>query len=221
MGKKINWEVYISLLKILLSNAVVVYGVLYYDWNFFMVIYSYWFGELISSIFDKIRLKTLKSRGELPITENKGQTDGRFFFLFLYWVFIVIIVGFIVAPSKLYGENILVIFFLNKTFNLNLLLILLGEFVLCFGVFYISKRYDAAEIIAKNRLMNKRTLIMHVSIIFGTFAWFATNTDKFFFHVDIGKYGPFGFMIVFIIIRIVGDLVGFSNDFKKSKIEQE
>ncbi len=216
MEKKNSFEVYISLLKILLSNAVVVYGVVYLSWNFFMVIYSYWFGELISSIVDKVRYTTLKNRDQLPKVDAK-QADGRFFFLFLYWIFIVIIVGFIVAPSKTYGENILVIFFMNKFFNLNLLFVLLGELALYFNTFFVSKNYEASEIVVQNSMMNKRTLIMHISIIFGTFAWFATNTDKFFFHIDVGEYGPYGFMIVFIVIRVIGDMLGlYTATAKKS-----
>ena len=216
MEKKNNLAVYIELLKILLSNGVVVYGVLYLGWNFFMVLYSYWFNEFLSSIADKVRFNTLKTRNQLPFIKDKKLADGRFFILFIYWVFIVVIVGFVTAPSKTYGENLLVIFFMNKTFNLNLLFILLGEIVLYLNVFFILKNYSPDTIVLKNSMMNKRTMIMHISIIFGTFAWFATNTDKFFFHLDVGEYGPYGFMFVFIIIRIVGDFVGLYSIVKKA-----
>lgn len=207
-------DVYIGLLFILLSNTLVVYGVVCLNWNFFTVIYAYWFGELISSVFDTIKISTLKHRNELPIFKEKKEVNGRFFFLFLYWIFIVIIVGFITAPDKTYGDNIMVIFFLNKIFNINLLLVLLGELVLYLNVFFIVKKYNPETIVAQNSLLNKKTLILHMSIIFGTFSWFAMNTDKFFFHIDLGEYGNYGFMFVFVTIRIIGDLIGLKTSIK-------
>ncbi len=209
MEDKYTKDKYISLLAILLSNAVIVYGVLYLNWNFFMVIYSYWFGELISTLFDKIKYRTLVNRKELP----KGQEEGRLFFLFIYWVFIIVIVGFVTAPEKTYMENILVILFLNKVFNLNLLMVFLGELGIYLHNFILFKNYKPENVIAKNNMMNKKTLIMHLSIIAGTFIWFSMHGDKFFFHIDAGKYGDYGFMMVFVVIRLAGDLIMLKKEF--------
>ena len=213
MGKKAKPDIYISLLFILLSNAVIVYGVLSLNWNFFMVLYSYWFGELISSVFDTIKYRTLKKRNELLEADENKETTGRFFFLFVYWVFIVILVGFITAPDKTWGDNIFVILFLNKTFNFNLFLLLFGELGLFFKNFILSKNYNAKNIISENSLLNKKTMIMHVSIIIGAFIWFAMNTDKFFFHINAGKYGTYGFMMTFVAIKLTGDLIVVKKNF--------
>jgi hypothetical protein len=218
MGKKNLTSIYIGLASILFSNAVVVYGVTSLNWNFFMVIYAYWFGEVISSLFDKIKVRTLKSRNELPARIEPEENVGRFFFLFIYWVFIVVIAGFVTAPEKTYIENILVILFLNKFFDISILFVLLGEFAMYWNSFFIEKNYNPQTIVANNSMMNKKTIIMHISIIFGAFAWFALNTDKFFFHIDAGEFGSYGFMIVFVVIRLVGDLMGLRSDFSKNNI---
>ena len=217
MKQKSPANFYINLCTLLLGNAAVVYGVVALNWNFFMVVYAYWFGELISTVFDKIKVRTLKSRKEL--TNIEITNNGRFFFLFIYWVFIVLIVGFVTAPSKIYGENFMVILFLNNFFNLSLLCVFLGELAQYVNAFFIAKNYDPATIISDNNTLNKKTIIMHVSIIFGTLAWFTMNTDKFFSHIDAGKYGNYGFMIVFVIIRLTGDLIGLRADYKKYQQE--
>jgi hypothetical protein len=205
---------YTGLFMVLLSNGVVVYGVVSLNWSFFMVIYSYWFGEVISSAFDVVKLRTLKRRNELPYIENeKQEKQGRFFFLLVYWVFIVMIVGFITAPSNSFGENIRVIFFMNKIFNINILCVLLGEMAIYWSSFHARRNYDPKKVVAKNGMVNKKTLIMHISIIFGTFVWFAMNSDKFFFHIDAGEYGNYGFIMVFVVVRLIGDLAGLRAEF--------
>jgi hypothetical protein len=197
-----------------LSNAAVVYGVLELHWNFFMVVYSYWFGELISSIFDKIKFKTLQHRDESLVITESNEGGGRFFFLFLYWVFIVVIVGFLTAPDNMYFENFMVLLFRNVFFNISLLFLLLGELFIYVKIFYFNRNYDPKRVIAKNGIMNKKTMVMHLSIIFGTFAWFAMNSDKFFFRIDAGKYGSYSFIIVFIVVRLAGDLMSIRAEYK-------
>jgi hypothetical protein len=211
-------DLYISLASILISNGIIVYGVLDLNWNFFMVLYTYWFGELFSSMFDKIKYRVLKSRNELPppvIKEANESQGGRFFFLFIYWVFIVVLVGFVTAPDKSWGDNILVIIFFNKTFNLNLIFLLLGELGLFLRNFILLRNYDPHYVVSENGIMNKRTMIMHISIIAGAFIWFAMNTDKFFFHINAGKYGTYGFMMTFVLIKLIGDAIAFLNKTKK------
>ncbi len=216
MEQKNYTNVYIGLLTVLLSNAVVVYGVVSLNWSFFMVIYSYWFGEVISSVFDTIKLRTLKRRNEMPPFENeKQEKQGRFFFLFVYWVFIVAIVGFVTSSSNLYWENLSVIFFMDRVFNITILCVLLGELAIYWNAFFLSRNYDPKIIVAKSDMVNKKTMIMHLSIIFGTFAWFAMNSDKFFFHIDAGEYGNYAFMAVFVAIRLIGDLIGLKADFTR------
>lgn len=206
----------IRIISILLSNGIALYGVFYLNWNFFMILYSYWFSEIIASGFERLGYYTIKKRQELSIKQDIPKNDGRFFFLGIYWVFIVIVAGFITAPAEDYGANIRVIFFLNSSFTINILLILIGEFMLYLNTFHINRKYDAMEIAQSLGTLNKRTLVMHLSIIFGTFAWFAMNTDKFFFKIDVGKYGEYGFMIVFIVIRVVGDLMGLRKQTKNN-----
>ena len=211
---KNNSEKYIALLSIFLGNAIVVYGVLYLNWNFFMVLYSYWFAEFISSVFARIKFKTLIKRKELA--PGDAETDGRFLFLFVYWVFIVVIAGFIAAPEKTYGENLLVIFFMNKAFNINLLFVLLGEFALYYQRFILSRDYIPHQVVKSNSMMNKRTMIMHISIILGAFAWFSMHGERFFIHFDPGQYGDYIFMLIFVAVRILGESISLWSVFKES-----
>lgn len=215
--KRNNSEKYIAVLSIFLGNAIVVYGVLYLNWNFFMVLYSYWFAEFISSVFSRIKYRTLIKRKELIYEENSKETDGRFLFLFVYWVFIVVIAGFIAAPEKTYGENLLVILFMNKAFNINLLFILLGEFALYYQSFVLSRDYDPHQVVKANSIVSKRTMIMHISIIVGAFAWFSMHGERFFIHINPGQYGDFIFMLIFVAVRVLGESISLWAVFKENK----
>ncbi len=217
LEKKNNSEIYLGLLSVLAVNAIVVYGVLFLKWNFFMVIYSYWFAEFISSLFDKLKYRTLKKRNEIHAAGVKKESEGRFLFLFVYWVFIVLIAGFIAAPENTFGENIMVVLFMNKAFNINLLCIVLGEFALYYQRFVLHRNYDPEVVARKNTLMNKRTMVMHISIIAGAFVWFAMHFEGFFIHINPGKYGDYAFMLVFVGIRVVGELIGINVLFREGK----
>lgn len=208
LAKKNNFDLLVRILSILLSNGMVVYGVLYLNWNFFMVIYSYWFAELVSSVFDKIKYRTLKKRNELSGLVLGKESDGKFLFLFVYWIFIVLIAGFLAAPENTIGENIVVLLFMKRAFNISLLIMIIGELLVYCQQFILSRHYTAEEVIKANSLTNKRTMIMHIAIIAGAFIWFAMHVDHFFIHINPGKYGDSIFMIIFVGIRIMGEVLG-------------
>lgn len=214
--KKNNSDKYIALLSILIGNAIVVYGVLYMNWNFFMVLYSYWFAEFISSVFAKIKYRTLMKRKEIMAQDSENDSSGRFLFLFVYWVFIIVLAGFVAAPENTYKENLLVIFFMNKAFNINLLFAVITEFVLYYHRFVLAKEYNPQEVLTANSMVNKRTMIMHISIIFGAFGWFAMHHERFFIHLDPGKYGDYVFMLIFVAVRVIGESISLRSIFKES-----
>jgi hypothetical protein len=203
VGRKGTTDLYIQMATILMANLVVVYGVFFLHWNFFMIIYSYWFAEFITSFFGYLKVRMLRQRGELP---REVAASDNFFFLFIYWVFIVVLVGFVIAPDKMYGENLKTLLFMNGAFNLSVLVILLGELGAFLQAFVLTRSYQVSDFVHRSKIMNKRMMVMHLSIIVGTFAWFAMYSDNFFFRIEGGQYAEYIFMLVFVAIRFVAEL---------------
>lgn len=177
-----------------------------------MILYAYWFSEFGTTLAERIVLYRLKKRGVSIKEEELKQGDGKLFFLFIYWVFIVVVAGFITAPESAYVENIRVLLFHNTSFNLNLLITGMATGYFYIHLLYLSKEHPNVDAVSKSyATMGKRTLVMHVSIILGTFVWFAMNKDSFFFNIDVGEYGAHGFMLVFVFIKLSGDLIGLKE----------
>src|SRR5579859_1878301 len=104
-----------QVLFICAGSAVLLYGIAFLGKNFFFVIYIFWFESLIIVIFNYLRIrKAGKDITELPkdtMSDNKRELTladynnrpyfARFyaltnlFLLFIYWVFIIVVAGFI------------------------------------------------------------------------------------------------------------------------------
>ncbi len=157
-------------------------------------------------------------RGELLRSSGEKKPEGRFLFLFVYWVFIVLIAGFILAPENTFGENLLVVLFMNKSFDITLFCMVAGELIVYYQQFMLSRNYQAEVVVRQNSMLNKRTMVMHISILLGAIAWFSMYAENFFIHIEPGKYGAYSFMLIFVGIKLVGELLGVVQSFQgKSK----
>lgn len=125
----------------------------------FYIIYLFWFQELLRTLVDFFVIIQQKR----TIVEKwlcLKMSFGSFFILWIYFVFIVLLFGFMLnwKKSDLLGDNLLVLMFRNWYFNINIILFL-SEYI------YFRKQADntALEIYPFNR----RHIILHISIILG------------------------------------------------------
>jgi hypothetical protein len=246
----------IALIRFLFSflvNGFTFFGIIYWKWNFFTIIYLYWFEEVIRVFFKFIENKINYNQNQISKSELKvvnGITRVMLFPMFIYFVFIVIIVGMIAAPNNdVVIDNLFTVFFKNIEFNLNLLLAILSEIVILIYLFKklnknkfdSQSKEEVQENLEKEFLRNQQEeeskkyknlyqkdmdtknnqffstqmLVLHISIILGTFLYFAANTDKFFFQIDLGKAGEFAFVIVFAAIQTIAEVMVFVKSRKK------
>ncbi|WP_154657149.1 hypothetical protein [Hugenholtzia roseola] len=246
---------YFDFLSSLLADFLMLYGVIKGQERFFSVLYLYWWREWLRTWYQLVLLYFWHKKQpfeEKVWKELRTRVRSPFFFLGIYWVFIVILVGFVLAfdgEERLY--NLQTLFFKNQIFNYSLLLIL-GGFLLNGLRFFYTKKEGAGFEIDENDLeeilesekenqlqhknhtnslpfalpqqntLSKEALTMHLSIILGTLAWFALNTDKFSWGIAIQKmlhhlidpaliaqYRPFAFVVVFVALKIGFDLINF------------
>ncbi|WP_338790030.1 DUF6498-containing protein [Bernardetia sp. MNP-M8] len=233
----------------LLVNAFTFFGIIVWKWNFFTIIYLYWFEEVIRIIFRLIEnrinyTKNIISKAELKVIN--GITRAMLFPMFVYLVFIIVIVGIIASPnSDATIDNLFTVFFRNIEFNLNLLLAVISEIIILFIVFRKlnknnferqsqeelekeflrmqqeeeSKEYknlyqkDMQQ--NKNQLFSTQMIVLHLSIILGTFLYFAANTDKLPIQINLGAAGEFAFVIVFAAVQTIAEVLAFAKGRKK------
>ena len=244
----------IALIRFLFSlfvNAFTFFCIIVWTWNFFTIIYLYWFEEVIRIIFRLIENKINYKKNKISKSESELQhkaTLAMFFPMFIYFVFIIVIVGMIAAPNNdIVIDNLLTVFFRNLEFNLNLLLAIGSEIAIL--VYLVRKynqnksesqsEYKTKEIIQEelekeflrkqqeeeakryknlyqqdmaqnqNQLFSTQMIVLHLSIILGTFLYFAANTDKLPIQINLGAAGEFAFVIVFAAIQTIAEVLVF------------
>lgn len=231
----------------LLVNGFTFFGIIVWKWNFFTIIYLYWFEEVIRIIFRLVENKINYKKNKISKSESKLQhkaTLAMFFPMFVYFVFIIIIVGMIAAPNTdVVLDNLFTVFFRNTEFNLNLLLAVVSEIAI---LVYLVRKYNQnkfdnqskitiqeeleKEFLRKqqeeeakryknlyqkdmaqnqNQLFSTQMIVLHLSIILGTFLYFAANTDKLPIQINLGAAGEFAFVIVFAAVQTIGEVLAF------------
>ena len=125
----------------------------------FYIVYLFWFQELLRTLVDFFVIirqkKTIAEKWQFL-----KMSFGSFFILWIYFVFIVLLFGFMLNRdnSDLLGDNMLVLLFRNWYFNINMLLFL-AEYI------YFRKQADNTAL--QLHIFNPRHIILHISIILG------------------------------------------------------
>ncbi len=159
----------------------------------FYIVYLFWFQELLRTIINfafALRFDNRKNLFSLFI--------GSLFPLFIYFVFIIILFGFMLNWNNqdLLFLNLRIMFFKNLFFNLNL--IIFGAEIILYSFF------NRNEIIFSDNLQtfNPRHLILHISIIFGAVIQLliVKKYDNFFTPENL--WGSVLVILPFLLLRL-------------------
>lgn len=172
------------ILYALVSNALQIYGVLSLGWHFFPILYLWWWEELIISTFGVLKLRRLrpfltKLQSEDEIREGERAARSRFFLLFVYFVFVVIMGGFVFAPKGSYIENVITLIFRNQVFNFNLLLFVGMQAWMYWRDFYQEPDYANMDVKALQTTLDLRSAVIHVGLLAGAFLSFLLAKYQF------------------------------------------
>lgn len=146
-------------IDILTMLVITLLGVIQRQVTVFYIIYLFWFQELIRTVVDfTILLKEKKTSKEK--FDFISISFGSFFILFIYFIFIVVLFGFMLnwGNQILLRQNMLVLMFWNWFFNINIILFLI-EYI------YFRKQNNSEAL--RMELFNRRHIILHISIILG------------------------------------------------------
>lgn len=182
---------YISLFVILAFTIVEVY---YKQTSIFYILYLFWFDEFIKTVFERITYTFKKDKIENPL-KFLQNVKGKFFMLFVYFVFIVIVFGLVIDRKDfdLIGVNLTVLAFQNTFFNFSIVTFVLREFYLYMN---LSRNND------DNYSVSNGIVILHLSIILGIFSWYLL-TKKFQVPLEfIGIISITPFLLLKLIFEI-------------------
>ena len=210
----------INIVFLLLFNLFALYAIFYQNSSVFFVVYLFWFDELIRSISIFIQLKicneTAFKNPEFTKPIALINVKVRFFFLFIYSVFIVIVYGlfFHLSSEKtdILGENIQIFTFGDISFNICLMIAFSRE-ILQIRITHINRGRALMEFDA----MSGNMLTLHLSIIFGAFLWAITSGKFQALHLNFGLLNGFAYIIPFFIIKFWVEIYQL-NKIKKVEI---
>lgn len=188
----------------LISNALQVYGILVLGWHFFPILYLWWWEELVLSTFGWMKLRQLRpyllqKQGESVRLEGERSAKARFFLLFVYFVFVVVLAGFMFAPEESFIPNVLTLFGKNNVFNINLLLFIGMQGWLYWRDFYRKPDYEKTDVSALQTTFDLRSAIIHVGLLAGAFLSFLL--PKFSLSGSEHAF-MFGFMAVKTLVEL-------------------
>ncbi len=136
----------IRLLFSLIVNAFTFFGIIVWKWNFFTIIYLYWFEEVIRIVFRLIENKINYRKNKISKSESRFQhkaTLKMFFPMGIYFIFILVIVGIVAVPNHdAFIANFMTVAFQNIEFNVNLLLAVLSEIAI---LVYLVRKYNQSK----------------------------------------------------------------------------
>lgn len=147
----------------LISNGLQLYGILVLGWHFFPILYLWWWEELIMTIFEVLKIRKW-SGARAGMREAETAVRRRFFLLFVYFVFVVAMGGFMFAPEESFIPNLLTILFRNQVFNFNLILFIATQAFLLWQEIY---RNQGAPQNVKGETMDLRSGVIHAGILLG------------------------------------------------------
>lgn len=136
-----------------------IFGLLKGEVTVFYIIYFFWFQELVRTSIDLLFILKQKKSVSERIFSLKSSFGG-YFILFVYWVFIIVLFGFMLDLKDVdrFSTNVQVFVMKNFYFNLTLALFLLE---------YIIYRYFENRKDLEIQIFNRRHIILHISIILG------------------------------------------------------
>lgn len=203
----------IRLWEQLVLNILPVVGYWFLDWSMFSILYIYWFEAVFIAFF--YVLEKLFSRGE-DVTGYKASFVSRCFSSFklllirwgvmlFYWVFILVFVALGMGKnnSEQSLENLKVIVFMDPGFNIALLSIFLNGVLHFMRDFIMTGKYLVSSSGEYKSVFDARTIIIHVVIVLGTFAFQFLSSYSY---LD-GRLPGLAYVLILCLLKCIADVL--------------
>lgn len=190
-------------LSLIAMTVFTVIAIVNKETTVFYILYLFWCDEFLRTFFDRWRWirKPHLIQNKIAFLDHNKQ---RFFMLWVYFVFIIIIFGLVMdwKESELVLQNFEVLFFRNGLFNYTLATFLLREVYL-----FTNDNFD----IEGQYVVSNGVIILHLSIILGIFAWFLSKEKFPLFEEFATVFSIIPFLILKLIFEIKLDSESVNN----------
>lgn len=193
----------------LASNLFPLFGVLFYNWTIFSIVYIYWVELIIISTFQLFKI--LLASGDNEISFRSRLTMALKFFafrtgiFFFYLSFIVTFLGVLISSKDEAGKMdfISTLAFRNEFFKVAVISFIVYN-LLEFGVLYIfNNQYKTSSPNDYYSIFDARIIVVHVVVILVTFLYQflaeKNNTNH--------KVAMVACVSLFIIIKSIADFI--------------
>ncbi|TAF33786.1 MAG: hypothetical protein EAZ57_08320 [Cytophagales bacterium] len=215
---------YLRLLAKLIPDLVSLVGVFLWGWSFFVIMYLFWWEILFESLGARVGAYIWHKRGWISnsqYTLAKRSFATLLFMYSVYWVFVVVGVGFLSnAGTDGFIETLQVLFFGDHYFSLMLCCLFLFEVGALIkaqkeaeanppvpvDVDITFKERVGKEESETNTVMPRSAIVMHLTLIFGLMVSFLPRQlpDSFHQYFELVHARPdVAFLCVFIAIKSI------------------
>lgn len=187
----------------LAMNFVPLLGVIFFNWSIFALIYSYWLETLGITFFNSIMILTAQNSPEKPPHIKKALFYLTFHagVLIFYMFFIIIFIGLMVAEKQEGTGFVSYLVFIDKSFRFTILGSFIFQIIRLINNYFLSGWYKTFKPDGYYMIFNVRSVMIHLVIILGFFAF--NYTSK----MINTKYGIIAFALVFVLIKSIADTV--------------
>lgn len=200
-----------SLYQQILFNFIPVLGYWFLNWNMFSIVYIYWVEAVIIGLF--VSLKVLIARGgnaDIPEWSKYTRFVAAFKLLLFrwgimlfYWIFILVFVA--LGQGKMDSQQVIsnmsVLVMMDSGFNIAVMAFFLSQVIDFIQNFILNDEYKEKHPSAYRSLFDSRTIIIHVVIVLGTFAFQFLNE---YAHFDRRLPG-LGFVLLLFLVKGIAD----------------
>lgn len=212
----------INLIFVFLLSFYAIYSIIYQQSSIFFIVYLFWFDELIRNISLYIQIKLHKEDirivREFPKAQALNNVKSRFFFLFVYSVFIIILFGLFFhlnkEDSSALVRNIHIFLFQDMPFNICLMISMARE-IIQIRTTYLNRITPIPRFSA----MSGQLLTLHLSIILGGLLWAITSGKFAQFNFSLGSLNRYAVVLPFFIIKLWVEIYNINSDQKKHLLE--
>ncbi|WP_316768785.1 DUF6498-containing protein [Pedobacter frigiditerrae] len=211
----------INIIMMLLFSAYAIYSIIYNSASIFFIIYLFWFDELIRnvSLLIQVRMHREDPKNIREFTRQKAicNIKTRFFFLFIYSVFIVLVFGLffhLVQDEKdALVKNVQIFMFHDIAFNVCLMIAIVREILQIRST--SLRRYEPIPTFSA---MSGHLITLHLSIIFGAFLWAFTSGKFVNFSFSLGPLNKYAIILPFFMIKFLVDLYAINHSEKDKTV---
>lgn len=180
-------------INIFLTILIPAFQILKGQSSLFYIIYIFWWAELIATtveLIDYYIRKTSKTQEQIQLVFS------RYFLLFIYFVFIVVVFGLLPSfgNQEIMKLNVKTFFFKDMVFNSSILFIIINE------CWYRYSKVEENETVEQSPFSG-RMMVMHLSIIFGGLIFTTAKYSNFQFAQHTFQWHSLLMAIPFLLLK--------------------